>query len=166
MLLSCFCSLEDVSAFDWEVFIFIFPVSSTGRFGVEWRFHFKVLLTIGSWRRDLGLKSHTKNWRSRGSNQRPQDFRTSTLTTAPRPLLRTFWVFHRDLLISSSEPKAHWWAYRIGGPPSSVRRRSTLFNHWADWSQISYGVCMGWGNESMFERSWSHDQDNRHAHIW
>ena len=24
---------------------------------------------------------------------------------------------------------------------------------------------MGWGNESLFERSWSHDQDGRHAHI-
>ena len=24
---------------------------------------------------------------------------------------------------------------------------------------------MGWGNESLFKRSWSHDQDGRHAHI-
>ena len=23
---------------------------------------------------------------------------------------------------------------------------------------------MGWGNESLFKRSWSHDQDGRHAH--
>ena len=25
---------------------------------------------------------------------------------------------------------------------------------------------MGWGNESLFKQSWSHDQDGRHAHIW
>ena len=24
---------------------------------------------------------------------------------------------------------------------------------------------MGWGNESLFKRSWSHDQDGRHAHV-
>ena len=77
-----------------------------------------------------------------------------------------FWMFlwavlnvlHRGYLIfSSPEPKAHWWAYRTGRPPSSVCLSvvclsSTLFkhlllrNHWADWSQISYGVSMGWGN--------------------
>ena len=54
-------------------------------------------------------------------------------------------------IFSSPEPKAHWWAYRIGRPPSSVCLSSTLFkhlllrNHWADWSQISYGVSVGWG---------------------
>ena len=32
--------------------------------------------------------------------------------------------------ISSPEPKAHWWAYRIGRHPSSVvRLSSTLFKH-------------------------------------
>ena len=25
---------------------------------------------------------------------------------------------------------------------------------------------MGWGNESLLKRPWSHDQDGRHAHIW
>ena len=25
---------------------------------------------------------------------------------------------------------------------------------------------MGWGNESLFKRSWRPDQDGRHAHIW
>ena len=25
---------------------------------------------------------------------------------------------------------------------------------------------MGWGNKSLSKRSWSHDQDGRHAHIW
>ena len=33
------------------------------------------------------FKSHPKDWRSRGSNQRLQDCRTRTLTTAPRPLI-------------------------------------------------------------------------------
>ena len=79
---------------------------------------------------------------------------------------------------SLPEPKAHWWAYRICRPPSSVvrlsvcRLSSTLFkhlllgNHWADWSHISYWVSMGWGNESLFKRSRSHDQDGRHARMW
>ena len=69
------------------------------------------------------------------------------------------------------------WAYSIGRPPSSVVRRrpsssSTLFkhlllrNHWANWSQISYGAFTGWGNESLYIWSRSHDQDGRHAHIW
>ena len=57
--------------------------------------------------------------------------------------------YKKKLLFSSPEPKAHWWAYRIGRPPSSVCLSSTLFKHlllrihWADWSQISYGVSMG-----------------------
>ena len=66
--------------------------------------------------------------------------------------------------------------YRIGRPLwsvvcVSVRPSSSLFkhlllrNHQADWSQISNGVSMGWGNESMFIWSWSHDQDGHHAYI-
>ena len=70
------------------------------------------------------------------------------------------WWF--NWIIKSPEPKAHWWAYRIGRPPSSVHRPSVvcplfthfkhllLRNHWADWSQISYGVSMGWVNKSLF----------------
>ena len=59
--------------------------------------------------------------------------------------------------LCSPEPKAHWWAYRIGRPPSTdVRRRpspSTLFkhlfrNHWANQSRISNGASMGWENEN------------------
>ena len=75
-------------------------------------------------------------------------------------------------MFSSPEAKAHWWAYRIGRPVSSIRLLSTLFkhllfrNHWADWSQISYGVSMDQGNKSLFKRSWSHDQDGHHAHIY
>ena len=56
--------------------------------------------------------------------------------------------------------------------PASVCLSSTLFkhlllrNHRANWMQISYGVSIGWGNESLFKRSWSHDQDDRHANIY
>ena len=41
-----------------------------------------------------------------------------------------------------------------------------LNNGLADWSQISYGASLGWGNESIFKWSRSHDQDGHHAHIW
>ena len=58
--------------------------------------------------------------------------------------------------------------------PSSVVRRPSvnifkhllLWNHWANWTQISYGDSLGWGNKRLFKCSWSHDQDGRHAHIW
>ena len=60
-------------------------------------------------------------------------------------------------IFSSPEPKAHWWAYKIGPSsvcPSSVRRphffkHLLLRNHWANWSQISYEVSMGWENEKV-----------------
>ena len=39
-------------------------------------------------------------------------------------------------------------------------------NHKADWSQISCGASLGWGNESLFKWSRSHDQGGHHAHIW
>ena len=59
-------------------------------------------------------------------------------------------------------------------PSSVVRRPSSvnifkhllLWNYWANWTHISYGGSLGWGNESLFKWSWSHDQDGRHAHIW
>ena len=38
-------------------------------------------------RRDLGLKSHPKDWRSPGSNSRPLVYKASSLTTSPRRLL-------------------------------------------------------------------------------
>ena len=41
-----------------------------------------------------------------------------------------------------------------------------LWNHWANWTQISYGAILGHGNKSFFKWSWSHDQDGHHAHIW
>ena len=41
----------------------------------EWSFEFNVPLTTRSWRRDLSLKSHHKDWRSGGSNQWPQPLR-------------------------------------------------------------------------------------------
>ena len=33
-------------------------------------------------------------------------------------------------------------------------------------TKVSYGVSMGWGNESLFKLSWSHDQSRRHDHIY
>ena len=39
------------------------------------------------WRRDLGLKSHPKDWRMPGSNSRPLVYKASSLTTTPRRLL-------------------------------------------------------------------------------
>ena len=50
---------------------------------MEWSFECNILLTTRSWRRDLGLKSHPKDWRRGGSNEGSPDCRTSTLTTAP-----------------------------------------------------------------------------------
>ena len=77
------------------------------------------------------------------------------------------------IIISSHEPKAHGWANSIPVTPSFVRRPSVnifkhllLWNHWANWTQISYGDSLGHGNESLFKWSWSHDQDGRHAYIW
>ena len=73
--------------------------------GVEWSFGFNVPLTTRSWRRDLVLKSHPKEWRSGGSNQRPQDCRISTLTTAPRPLLVLEGVHSKTTEVTSWVPQ-------------------------------------------------------------
>ena len=85
----------------------------------------------------------------------------------------------RTRIFSSPEPKAHWWAYRIGRPLSSISvyiyvcsvyvnifKHLLLWNYWVDWSQISHGASLGRENESLFKRSWSHDQDGHHAYIW
>ena len=85
-------------------------------------------------------------------------------------------------IFSSPEPKAPSWAISIPMTPASGVRPSVvrpsirpsvnifkhllLRNHWANWTQISYGDSLGWGNESLFKWSWSHDRDGRHAHIW
>ena len=51
----------------------------------------------------------------------------------------------RTRIFSSPVPKAHWWAYRIGRPPSSVVHtfKHLLRNHLANQSQISYGTSIG-----------------------
>ena len=41
-----------------------------------------------------------------------------------------------------------------------------LPNCLANQSQILCGASLGWGNESLFAASGSHDQDGHHAHIW
>ena len=49
---------------------------------------------------------------------------------------------------------------------------TTIFKHLLHWnrlanqSQILCGASLGRGNESLYKRSRSHDQDGRHAHIW
>ena len=83
--------------------------------------------------------------------------------------------------ISSAEPTAHRWAYRIlmvRRPsvvrPSVVRRPSVvnnfklllLWNRLANQSQILCRASLGRRNESLFAASESHDQNGRHAHIW
>ena len=90
-------------------------------------------------------------------------------------LIRWLLIF---FIFSSPEPKAHWWANSIPVTPVSVVRPSVrqssvnifkhllLWNYWANWTHISYGDSLGWGYESLFKWSWSHDQDGRHAHIW
>ena len=46
---------------------------------------------------------------------------------------------------------------------SSILFKHLLRNHGANQSQISYRASTGWKNESLFDRSWSHDQDSRHV---
>ena len=43
--------------------------------------------------------------------------------------------------------------------PSVNIFKHLLWNHWANWTQISYGDSLGLGKESLFKWSWSHDQD-------
>ena len=56
--------------------------------------------------------------------------------------------------------------------PSVVRPSSTMLKHLllrnrlADQSQILCGASLGRGNEILFAAYGSHDQDDRHAHIW
>ena len=67
------------------------------------------------------------------------------------------------LFLAHLSLKAHWWAYSIDRPLSSVCmcvcvlhvnifKHLLLWNHWADWSQISYGASLGLGNESLFKK--------------
>ena len=58
------------------------------------------------------------------------------------------------------------WAFRLIVSPSSTIFKDLLQNRLAYQSQISYGASVGWGNESLFAGSGSHDQDGHHAHIW
>ena len=57
-------------------------------------------------RRDLGLKSHPKDWRSPGSNSGPLDYKAGSLTARPRRLQiyeGTHLTLHRYLKIHSGE---------------------------------------------------------------
>ena len=63
-----------------------------------------------------------------------------------------------NVFIISPEPKAHWWAYMIGRPPSSICLLSTLFKDllrkttWPIEAKFHNGVSMGWRNKSLFKR--------------
>ena len=122
---------------------------------------------------------------SQGRKQRTSYFTREIQLIFSRLWKYSFLYFHscEIQLFSSPEPKAPRWAISIPVTlasvvrPSSVRpsvRRPSvnifkhllLWNHWANWTQISYGDSLGWGNEKLFKCSWSHDQDGRHAHIW
>ena len=98
-----------------------------------------------------------------GHIPRGADWSGSPLFSIPFASLDTL-LYSRATFLAHLSRRLIWWAYRIGRPPSSS---STLFkhlllrNHWADQSHISYGASMGWGNESLLKRSWSHDQDGR-----
>ena len=73
------------------------------------------------------------------------------------------------VVFSLPEPKAHGWANSIPVTLSSVRQHfqtSPLKPLRANWTQISYGDSLGRGNENLFKWFWSHDQGDRHAHIW
>ena len=39
------------------------------------------------------------------------------------------------------------------------KENNVLNNHWADWSQISYGDSLSWGKEISYKCSWSHDHE-------
>ena len=61
------------------------------------------------------------------------------------------------------------WLRRLSSvvrPSVNIFKHLLLWNHWANWTQISCGDSLGWGNECLFKCSWSRDQDGRHAHIW
>ena len=48
----------------------------------------------------------------------------------------------------------------------NIFKHLLFWNYWDDWSQISCGASLGWGNKGLFKRSRSHDQDGRNVHIW
>ena len=104
-------------------------------------------------------------------------FKINTKSKTSLHLLISFYrtITHSNFCVGyffySPDLKAHWWAYHMARPLSvclsvNIFKRLLLQNRWADWSQISCGASMGWGNESLFPGSRSHDQDGRHAHIW
>ena len=51
-------------------------------------------------------------------------------------------------------------------PSSTMLRHLLLKNRLADESQILCGSSLDRENDILFAASWSHDQDDRHAHIW
>ena len=58
------------------------------------------------------------------------------------------------------------WSLFIRRPSVYIFKRLLLWSPWANFTQISYGASLGWGNEKLLKWSLSIDQDGRHAHIW
>ena len=60
-----------------------------------------------------------------------------------------------------------WSGVRPSGvrPSSFIMLKDLLRNRWANQSQILCGASLGRGNESLYVRPGSHDQDGRHAHM-
>ena len=60
-------------------------------------------------------------------------------------------------IFSSPEPKAHGWANSIPVTPASGVRPSVnifkhlLWNHLANWTQISYEDSLGWGEQKFVQ---------------
>ena len=123
--------------------IFSFPVPR--------RFHYEIWLQSVQWfQRRKCLKMLTYIHNMAWHDIRTTDYLYYKLTYEPKGSgeLKRSWIY-----IQFSQ----WWAYRIGRPHACVYvnifKHLLLRSHWADWSQISYGASLGWGNESLFK--WS-----------
>ena len=82
-----------------------------------------------------------------------------------------FWNFwkcylcQKHIVFSSPQPKAHWWAYRIG--LVGLRSASYIVVHISETTgpiKVKFrGASIGWGNKSLFKQFWSHDQDGHYV---
>ena len=49
---------------------------------------------------------------------------------------------------------------------SDFKIKTSLGHYWVIWNQISYESLWVNGNENLYKWIGSHDQSDRHAHIW
>ena len=128
-------------------------------------------------------------WASKKYPYRPYNGENGVSTFSLLFLIGSFWYFHVtrtsikawmslnflrwDLTlahwtqVSGRCPLGYLLAYRIGRPPSSVCRPHCLniFSSEAAWP-VKVKLEPPLDRGSLFKRSRSHDQDDRHAHIW